>query len=111
VTEARGREERIAVVNDVAAVIQKSVFDVGSIPRDLAHPGSVWRGDDSRDLDLTRLEVDHEEHEVPDETPPRDHFEGEEVRGDRSPMRLQEGLPARRSPSRGIDSILLPGFA
>jgi hypothetical protein len=80
----RLREERI--VNDVAAVIQKSVFDVGSIPRDLAHPGSVWRGDDSSDLDLTRLELDHEEHEVPHETPPRDPFEGEEVgRGDRAP--------------------------
>jgi hypothetical protein len=84
------REQRIAVVNEVAATEQKAVFAVSEIPSDLAHPAPVWRGGDSSDLDSTRLEVDHEEDEVPNEALPRDPFDGEEVgRGNRPPMRTK----------------------
>src|SRR5262249_9966684 len=70
-------------------------------------PDSIGSGDDSSNLDPTRLEIDHEQHEVPHETLPRDPFDREEVgRGDRSPVRLQEGLPAHGPPARGIDSVL-----
>ena len=101
------REQRIAVVNEVAAPEQEAVLDVGEISGDLAHPASVWSGSNSGDLNPTRLEVDHEEDEVPNEALPRDPFDGEEVgRGNRPPMCLQEGLPTRRPPAGGIDSIL-----
>src|SRR5688572_14221111 len=91
------REERIAVVNEVAATEQESVFAIRPVSSDLTHPGSVGGGDDSSDLDLAGLEVDYEQHEVANEPPPRDPFDREEVRrGDRSPMRLQEGLPPHR---------------
>jgi hypothetical protein len=88
-------------------VTQESFFAVRPISSDLTHPGSVWRGDDSSDFNLSRLEVDYEEREVPDETTPRDHFDREEVSGgDRSPLRPQERLPARRPSLNRIDSVL-----
>src|SRR5258705_12251342 len=71
------------------------------------HPGSARGGDDAGDLDPTRLEIDYEEHEVPSEPSPRDRFNREEVgRGNRSPVRLQKGLPGHGPPARGIDSVL-----
>src|SRR5258706_11796590 len=101
------RVERIAVVNEVAAPEQESVFAVRPVSSDLTHPGSVGRHGDSSDLDLTGLEVDHEQHEVANEPPPRDPFDREEVgRGDRSPVRLQEGLPLHRPTTGRVDSIL-----
>ena len=43
----------------------------------------------------------------PNEASPRDGFDREEVRRrDRAPLRLQEGLPAHRPLSGGIDSVL-----
>jgi hypothetical protein len=86
---------------------QESVLAVRPIPSDLAHPGSVGRIDHSRDLDPTCLEVDHEQHEVPNEASPRDRFDRKEIsRRDRSPMCLQEGLLTRWPASSRIDSIL-----
>ena len=103
----RLREERIAVVYEVAATKQESVLGVGEISGDLTDPAPVRRGGDSSDLDLAGLEVDYEQHEVANEPPPRDPFDREEVRrGDRSPMRLQEGLPPHRPTTGRIDSIL-----
>jgi hypothetical protein len=80
-------EERIAVVNEVAGPEQESVFAIRPVSSDLTHPSAVGRADDSGNLDLMRLEVDHEEREVPNETPPRDAFDGEDSRGThRSPQ-------------------------
>jgi len=61
-------EEWIAVVDEVATPKQKSVFAVRPVPGDLMHPGSAWGGDDAGDLDSTGLEVDYEQHEVPNES-------------------------------------------
>src|SRR5215468_3907512 len=103
----RLREERIAVVNQVATSQQESIFAVRPVSCDLTHPGTAQRSGDAADLDATRLKVHHEGHEVPNEASPRDRFDREEIRGrDRAPMRLQERLPARRPLARGIDSIL-----
>ena len=44
------------------------VFTVDQIPGNLLHPQPVWRSGDPGDLNPTRLEVDHDEHEVPNET-------------------------------------------
>ena len=103
----RPREERIAVVNEVAAVKKEAVLAVREIPSDLGHPSAVRRIGDPSDLDLARLQIDHEESEESNETSPRDHFDGEEVGGgDRSLMRAQEGLPTRRPPASWVDSVL-----
>src|SRR5262249_46770896 len=84
-------------MDQVAAPEKESVFAVRPVSCDLGHPSSVGRRRDSGDLDPTRLQVDHEEHEVPHEPAPREPFDREEVcRGNRSPMRLQERLPAYR---------------
>jgi hypothetical protein len=99
-------------VNEVAAPKQESVLHVGEISGDLAHPASVCSGSDSGDLDPTRLEIDYEEHEVPNEALPRDPIDGEEVgRSDRRP-----NAPSTRSSSASAYDPRdrfhsLPGFA
>jgi hypothetical protein len=94
-------------MDQVAAIQKKTVFTVDQIPGNLLHPQPVWRNADPSDLNPTRLEMDHEEHEVPNEPAPCQDLDREEVRrSDRTPMGPQERLPSYRTTPGWIDSVL-----
>ena len=81
-------------MDEVAGSIQKPIFGVGEIASNLSHPCSVGLRNNPGDLDSAGFEVDDEEHEIPDQSGPREHLDAEEVRCcDGPPMSLQEGLP------------------
>ena len=61
----RSREQRITIVDEMASSIQESRFTISEVSRDLAHPLAIRPRKDSRDLDSSSLEVDHEENEIP----------------------------------------------
>ncbi len=96
-------------MDEVASPIQEPRITIGEIARHLFHPFSIGLPDNSGNLDSTSLEVDDEEHEVPNQASPRQHLGAEEI-GCRygSPVSLQEGLPRHRSCSKrgGIQPII-----
>src|SRR6185436_12080346 len=58
--------------------------------------------DHAGDVDAARFEVDHEQHEVADETGEREDLDGEEVgRCDHAEVRIEEGLPRHRLAALG----------
>jgi hypothetical protein len=94
-------------VDQVAAICEEAAFAVDQIPGDLLRPKPVWRSRDPGDLNTTRLEIDHEEHEVPNETAPRHDLYREEVGcRNRAPMSPQERLPSHGTTPSRIDSVL-----
>jgi hypothetical protein len=64
---------------------------------------------DARDVNVPRLQVDDEEHEVVDEATDGERLDAEEVgRGDGAPVRLQERLPRQglAPQGSGLDAVL-----
>ncbi len=59
---------------------EESVDRIGEVPRDLSHPRSVRLVDDASDVNAPGLQIDDERHRVSDETPWRQHLNGEELR-------------------------------
>jgi len=90
-------------------VLPEEPIDVVSeLPRDLRHPRAVRVGRRPRDLDHARLQVDHEQRVVGDESARRPHLGCEEVaRRDLAPVALQERAPARRPIRRGLNAFSL----
>jgi len=76
----------------------------------LLHPRAAGLGVDAGDLDTSRLQLDHEEDEVPLETAEREHFDRKEV-GSREagPVCEQERFPrCVPTPLRGrVDPVVL----
>ena len=54
----RIREFCITVVDEISAIIEKTTFIHGDIPRDLHHPGFIGMWRDPGDLNATALEMD-----------------------------------------------------
>ena len=75
----RPREQRIAVVDEIASSIQEPVLGIREIARDLAHPCSIRSGNNSGDLDSTGLEINDDEYEIPNQARSRYHFDAEEI--------------------------------
>jgi len=100
-----GREQRIAIMDNVISVGQESVADISQIPCDLLHPSSLRLLDQAGDFNAARLEVNHEQYKVAK----IQHLDREEVdAGDRAPMRFKERTPARvLAPfRRGFDAMI-----
>ena len=72
-------EFRIAVMDEVSTVIEKTPFVHGDISRDLLHPGFRGMRCDANDLNTTALEMSKEQYVVSDQVTYRQHFHGEEV--------------------------------
>ena len=88
------REQRIAIVDEVASSVQESIIGIGEIARNLLHPFSIRLRGNPGNLNPASLEIDNEEHEIPDQACPREHLDAEEIRGrDGFPMGLQKGRP------------------
>ncbi len=93
-------------MDQVVTTQEEAVFTVDQVPGDLLHPVPVRGRRDAGDLHATALQVDHEEHEVPNKPSPRHNLDREEIcGGDRAPMGSQEGLPCHWTPSNRIDSV------
>jgi hypothetical protein len=100
-------EQRVAIVDQMAAIHEETFFAVNQIAGDLPHPFPVRRRRDSSDLHATALQVDHEENEVPNETAPCHDLDREEIRrSDSSPVSPQERLPSHGATPDRIDSVL-----
>ncbi len=54
-------------MNDVAGLIQKSLFTISEIPRDLIHPLAIRSRKDPGNLDPPGLEINDEENEIPNQ--------------------------------------------
>jgi hypothetical protein len=75
-------------------LLQKSIYDVSQVTRDLLHPSAVWLVHDARNLYTSGCEVDDEQHVVPNQTSPSDSLDGEEVHGcDGVPMSTKKDAP------------------
>jgi hypothetical protein len=57
---------RIAVLDEVASSVQESLIGIGEIARNLLHPFAIRLRGNSGNLNPASLEIDDEEHEVPD---------------------------------------------
>src|SRR6516165_1914477 len=92
----------VAVVNQIPFSGQYSLLRVREIPGNLAHPQSVRRRRDARDLHLPRRQVDEEQNDKTLQSSPRPHFHGEEICSyNQLPMPAQTLLPCRLSPPLG----------
>jgi hypothetical protein len=100
-------EQRVSIVNKVAAVYEEAFFAVNQTPGDLLHPKPAWRSGDPGDLNTTTPQIDHEEHEVPNEAAPCHNLDREEIRrSDGSPVSPEKRLPGHRTATRRINSVL-----
>ncbi len=94
-------------MDKVARPVQESLFTIGEISRDLAHPLAIGPRKNSGDLDSPALEVDDEEDEISNQACPREHFDAKEVScSDRAPMGLQERLPRHSLPADRVEAVL-----
>ena len=73
------REQRIAIVNEVASSYQGTGLDIGEIASHLLHPLAIRSWRNPGNLNSTALQLDDEEHEVPDQARAREHFNAKEV--------------------------------
>jgi len=90
------REQRVAVVNQIARAAQKAVARIGEAARNLLGQLAVNLVCDPSNVHTPTFQVDDEEHEIPNETGARHDFDGEEVcRRDCAPVGFQECLPTR----------------
>ena len=88
--------QRIPVVNEIARCPQETVNGISERAGHLLHPRAAGLLVDAGDLYAARLQIDHEEDQVPLETGQREHFDGKEVgSGEAGPMCQQERLPRR----------------
>ena len=102
-------ELAVPINDDVARVLQESVFAVGEISGHLAGPFSVWTLSDPGDLDLSGFQTHDDQDVEGDQAVPGPYFHGGEVDGgDGVPMGLQEGLPGCPMLSfwNGFDTVL-----
>ena len=60
------REFRIAVMDEITAITEKTPFVHGHVSGDLFHPSFIRMRRDSRDLNATTPEMDKEQHVVGD---------------------------------------------
>ena len=74
------REHRVPIVDQAPDALEKAIGGVGQIPPDLLDPRTIHLVSDAADMDLTGLDIDHEEHEVPDEACHGEGLHSEEVR-------------------------------
>jgi len=94
-------------VKHVALALEKAVNVVDQIARDLLNPCAVRLADHAGDVDAARFEVDHEQHDVANESCEREDLDGEEVgRRDHAEVGLEEGLPRRRALGRWCKSVV-----
>jgi hypothetical protein len=92
-------------VDDVALALQKSVHAVRQVAGNLFHPGAVWLARDACDLNAPASQIDHELHEVADQTIEGQHLDREEVhRGDDTEMAWRKVLRGMRLPRIGAGS-------
>ena len=88
--------EGIPVVNEIARCPQETVDGISERAGHLLHPCAAGLLVDSGDLYVARLQIDHEEDQVPLETGQREHFDGKEVGScEAGPVCQQERLPRR----------------
>ena len=81
-------------MDQISATREEAPLDVGEIPSELSHPLTIRRWRHPCDDDSSRLQIDHEEHEIPNQTAPCDDFYSEKVsRGDGSPVRFKKRSP------------------
>ena len=62
----RLRKQRVAVVNNVSASIQKSSIDVRKIASDLLHPSAIRLLNNTGHFNSARLKINDEEYEIAD---------------------------------------------
>src|ERR1039457_4763880 len=87
-------------MDQVLRASQKPILNVHQVPRHLFHPLLAWVDGYPGDLDDAALDLDDEEHQVPNRAEWAQGFHAEEVTGiKRVPVHLQELLPR---------SLLLP---
>ena len=90
-------------------VLQEAINTIGEVARDLRHPGAAGLIGDSRDVDATRPDVDHEEDEVADEAEGRQHLDREEIStGDGAHVGSKKSSPRSVSAALGrwLDSVV-----
>jgi hypothetical protein len=93
-------------VNEVSFSSQDSLLRVCKIPRELAHPQSVRHLRVTRNLHLSRTQVDEEDHKKPSQSSPCPHFHGDEIGSHTQlPMSAQEFLPSPLSLRRGLEPM------
>ena len=66
-------------MDEISSSIEGSLVAVGKVATHLFHPLAIGSGRDPGDLDLSGFEIDDEEHEIPSQACPLDHFYTEEV--------------------------------
>ena len=71
--------QRIPVVNEIARSPQETVNGISERAGHLLHPRAAGLLVDAGDMYAARLQLDHEEDQVPLETGQREHFDGKEV--------------------------------
>src|SRR6185436_18264466 len=74
-------EQRVSIMNQVALAIQDSVYGIGEIPADLAHPKPIGSSSDACNRYLARRQLQEEQNEEPLQPATGPHFHGEEIGG------------------------------
>ena len=75
----RIREFRIAVIDEIPAIIEKTPFVHGHVSGHLFHPLLIRMRRDARNLDITALKMNKEKHVLRDQAAQCEHFHGEEI--------------------------------
>ena len=69
----------VPIHNEVPRISKKAIMGIGDIARDLCHPGVVRMWGNTRDVDLSRREIDEEEEVVRDQPLERQDLHAQEV--------------------------------
>jgi hypothetical protein len=87
-------EQRISIVDQVLRATKKPINRICQISCHLLHPRFAWVNGNPGDLNGPTLELDDEEHHVPNRAEWPQGFHAEEIAGvERVPMALHELLP------------------
>jgi hypothetical protein len=92
------REQRVAIVDQIALAIQNSVLGIGHISADMTHPQSVRMGCYASDFHPASRQIDKEQDEEALQASSGPDLHAEEVCGyDQFPVSCQKLLPSRLS--------------
>jgi hypothetical protein len=65
--------------DEVTRISKKAIMGIGDIARDLCHPGTVRMWGNTRDMDLSRRDIDKEEEIVRSQSLGREDLHTQEV--------------------------------